>query len=110
MTEKQVAKLLKLRESGKNYSEIALAMNISRHTVSKYCALHESLQNKVSKKDRAFIVSEETCGGCIYFEKLHSSHTRPNFCSYTLRTGKVKDITVPCKRCKMKKMREGVTT
>ena len=109
MTEKQIAKMLKLRESGKTYSEIALAMNISRHTVGKYCALHES-HGKISKKDREFIASEETCGGCIYFEKLHSTHTRPNFCSYTLRTGKAKDITVPCRRCKLKKMREDVKT
>lgn len=106
MTGKEVAKMLRLRGKGMSYIAIALEMNTSATTVRRYCQLDGYAQtNKPDRKELAFICSEATCGGCIYFKKLHSTHAAPNFCSYTLDTGRAKDITVPCKKCKVKKLK-----
>lgn len=104
MTEKQVAKMLRMRDKGYSYTRIALELNTSNTTVRRYCQLDRYATGcSVKKEELPFIATEKTCGGCMYFQKLHSTHSKPNFCAYTLVTGKAKDITVPCAKCKLKR-------
>lgn len=104
LTEKQVAKMLRLRDKGYSYTQIALMMDTSQTTVRRYCQLDRYATGcNVSQDELPYIATEKTCGGCMYFQKLHPTHSRPNFCAYTLMTGKAKDITVPCAKCKLKR-------
>lgn len=104
MTDKQVAQMLKLRDRGCTYAQIALMLNTSQSTVRRYCQLDSYATGTNARKDELpYIVSEKTCGGCMYYQKLHPSHKHPNFCAYTLVTGRPKDITVPCAKCKLKR-------
>ena len=104
MTEKQVAKMLRLRDKGYSYTQIALMMDTSQTTVRRYCQLDRYATGcNVSQDELPYIATEKTCGGCMYFQKLHPTHSRQNFCAYTLMTGKAKDITVPCAKCKLKR-------
>lgn len=101
---KTVAKIMKMRDKGASYIEIAHHLGVSRTTVARYCKLEIiAMDCKPRKEEQAFIATEKTCGGCHYFRKLHSTDQRPNFCAYTLMTGKAKDITVPCAKCKLKR-------
>ena len=104
MTDKQVAKMLRMRDKGESFTYIAHSLGVSITTVRRYCRLDGyPVSKEVTKSEKPFIATEKTCGGCMYFKKLHSTHKRNNFCAYTLMTGKAKDITVPCARCKLKR-------
>ncbi len=104
MTPKQVARIFKMRDEGKTYKVISQALGVSQTTVRRYCQLDQYANGcDVAERELPFIATQKTCGGCMYFKKLHPSHKRENFCAYTLMTGKAKDITVPCSKCKLKR-------
>lgn len=108
VTAKQVALIVKLHDEGKTYTWIAQETGLSITTVRRYCQLARvATGHSVEDRERPFIATEKTCGGCHYFRKLHATDQRENFCAYTLITGKAKDITVPCAKCKLKKPLEG---
>lgn len=104
MTPKQVGQIFKMRDEGKTYKVIAKKLGVSQTTVRRYFQLDQYANGcDVKEKELPFIATEKTCGGCMYFKKLHPSHKKENFCAYTLMTGKAKDITVPCSKCKLKR-------
>ena len=47
-----------------------------------------------------FIVSDETCRGCIYYRYLSGAGLRA--CHYTLDTGKFRPLDMPCDECTYK--------
>ena len=104
MTGAQVARILRMHDKGASYAQIARELNISATTVRRACTIDSYATGyEIEDRELPFIATEKTCGGCVYFKKLHSTNSRPNFCAYTLMTGKAKDLTVPCAKCKLKR-------
>ena len=103
----QVAKMLRMHDKGASYEHIARVMNISATTVRRYCTIDSFATGyEIRDEELPFIATEKTCGGCMYFKKLHATNSKPNFCAYTLMTGKAKDLTVPCAKCQLKRREE----